>query len=209
MVAGNERRLIVTPDVQARAMTQWTREQSELLSSWRAHAAAAQHAHYLLVGRFRLANLWLGIPAVITSAIVGTSLFATLADEKGETLPPEMRVAIGSLSVVAAVLAATQTFLGFAKRSEQHVQAADWYAAIRRKIDELLAFRPEDRGDPKKILDELRSDMNRASETYPEIGEVTWHAVARRYGVQQPPFPEEDARRVGITQQAGDRSTTP
>jgi hypothetical protein len=46
------------------------------------------------------------------------------------------------LFALQAVLAATQTFLGFAKRSEQHVQAADWYAAIRRKIDELLAFRP-------------------------------------------------------------------
>jgi hypothetical protein len=73
--------------------------------------------------------------AVITSAIVGTSLVATLADEKAETLPPEMRFAIASLSVVAAVLAAAQTFLGFAKRSEQHVQAADCYAAIQRKID--------------------------------------------------------------------------
>lgn len=42
MVAGNERRLIVTPDVKV-------------------------HAHYLLVGRFRRANLWLGIPAVVGS----------------------------------------------------------------------------------------------------------------------------------------------
>ncbi len=192
---------MVTPDVQAQARHPWTREQSELLSSWRSYAAAAQHAHYQLAARLRRANLWLGIPAVIASAVVGTSLFATLTDEKGGQIPPEVRFAIGSLSVVAAVLAATQTFLGFAKRSEQHVQAADWYAAIRRKIDQLAAFPPDDRGDPKQVLDELRSDMNKASQTYPEIGEDTWHRVARLYGVQQPPFIEETKRRGVMTQQ--------
>jgi len=83
MVVSKEGGWIVTSDVQAQAMTQSTREQSELLSSWRAHAAAAQHAHYLLVGWFGRANLWLGILAVITSAIVGTSLFATLGRREG------------------------------------------------------------------------------------------------------------------------------
>ena len=98
--------------------------------------------------------------------------------------------------------------MGFAKRSEQHVQAADWYTGDQVKIDELLAFPSEDRGDPRKVLDDLRSDMNKASQTYPEIGEETWHTVARRYGVKQPPFPEEAKRRVVITNKH-ETSTTP
>jgi hypothetical protein len=179
------------------APTRWTQGQDELLKSWHRHSAAAQHAHYLLASRLRTANLWIGIPAVVASAVVGTSLFATLADTNGTLVDSTgLRIFIGSLSVVAAVLAAVQTFLGFAKRAEQHVQAADWYAAIRRKIEQTVTFRPDDRGDPKKVLDEIRSDMNKASQTYPEIGEDVWHSVARRYGVRQPAYPEEPPRRT-------------
>lgn len=175
----------------------WTLEQTELLKHWHRHTSAAQHAHYLLAARLRRANLWIGIPAVVVSAVVGTSLFATLADTEGTLIVSTgLRVAIGSLSVIAAVLAAVQTFLGFAKRAEQHVQAADWYAAIRRKIEETLTFRPEDRGDPRKVLDDVRSEMNKASQTYPEIGEDVWHSVGRMYRVVQPPEPEEPRRRA-------------
>jgi hypothetical protein len=196
---------VVTVEQEA-APSRWTREQTDLLKHWHRHTAAAQHAHYLLAARLRRANLWIGIPAVIASAVVGTSLFATLADEKGELIvSPGLRVAIASLSVVAAVLAAVQTFLGFAKRAEQHVQAADWYAAIRRKIEQTLTFRPEDRDDPRKVLDDIRSEMNRASQTYPEIGEEIWHSVGRRYGIAQPPYPEEPPR--GRARSHADKAT--
>lgn len=196
-------------EIEGGPATRWTTEQTDLLKRWHAHVVAAQHAHYLLTTRLRRANLWIGIPAVVASAVVGTSLFATLAESDGTTLnlSPELRVAIGSLSVIAAVLAAVQTFLGFAKRAEQHVQAADWYAAIRRKIEQVLTFQPADRGDPKKVLDEIRSDMNKASQTYPEIGEETWHSVARRYGVRQPPFPEQPRRHGPGTHRSHDRAT--
>ena len=188
----------VVIDVEHPPATRWTVEQSQLLKHWHAHASAAQHAHYLLASRYRRANLWIGIPAVVASTVVGTSLFASLAEANDEALivSPTIRFLIGATSVIAAILAAVQTFLGFAKRAEQHVQAADWYSAIRRKIEETLSFRPDDRGDPKRVLDDVRSEMNRASQTYPEIGEDVWHSVGRRYGVQQPPYPEGPARRT-------------
>jgi hypothetical protein len=117
-------------------------------------------------------------------------LFATLANE-GDVLPVAPRVLIGILSVVAAVLAALQTFLRFAERAEKHVVAGDWYAAIARQIDELLAFPPERRGDPKEVLERLRKEMNKASQSYPEIGEHLWHSMAKAYGVTQPTFGDE------------------
>ena len=94
----------------------WTPKESALLSSWGRRAEAAKHAHYLLATRLRRRNLWIGIPAVVVSAVVGTSLFASLANGT-EGLPVELRVVIGSLSVSAAVLSAIQTFLRFAERS--------------------------------------------------------------------------------------------
>jgi hypothetical protein len=163
----------------------WTREQSALLAAWRQRVAAAQHCHYYLGTRLRRRNLWLGIPVVILSTLVGTSLFATLADPKSIIAPP-LRIAVGLVSVLAAVLAATQTFLRFAERSERHAQAGDWFAAIRREIEELEAMPPERRGNPRKVLDGLRRDMNKAGQTYPDIGERVWHRIAPGYGVKEP-----------------------
>ncbi len=169
----------------------WTPEQSSLLARWGGRAAAAQHAHYFLAARLKRRNLFLGIPVVVTSAVVGTSLFATLADSSSDAAPPGLRFGIGMLSVIAAVLAAIQTFLRFAERSERHVQAGDWYSAIKRQIDQLEAFAPDGRGDPRDVLDGIRKELNKAGQTYPAIGERTWHAVAKAYGVEEPAFGKE------------------
>src|SRR5207342_170196 len=118
----------------------------------------------------RRRNLALWIPVVILTAIVGTALFGSLAAST-ETFPLGVRFAVGTISIVAAVLAATQTFLRFAERSERHAQAGDWYSAIRREIDELLALPIEKRGESKRTLDGLRKELNKAGQTYPEIGE--------------------------------------
>lgn len=165
----------------------WTPKESALLASWGRRAEAAKHAHYLLATRLRRRNLWLGIPAVVVSAVVGTSLFASLANDTN-SLPPELRLSIGGLSVAAAVLAAMQTFLRFAERSERHVQAGDWYASINRKIDQAEALPPADRGDPKQVLNDLRKEMSEAGQAYPQIGEAVWHEVAAMYEVDDPPF---------------------
>lgn len=165
----------------------WTAKESALLSSWGRRAEAAKHAHYLLATRLRRRNLLLGVPAVAASAIVGTSLFASLADETND-LVPELRIAIGALSLVAAVLAAMQTFLRFAERSERHIQAGDWYAAITRKIDQLEALPAAERGDPKQVLNDLRKELAEAGQTTPQIGEPVWHEVALQHGVDDPPY---------------------
>ncbi|HSD48490.1 MAG TPA: SLATT domain-containing protein [Actinomycetota bacterium] len=168
----------------------WTSDQSKLLSEWGHRAAAAQHAHYVLAARLRRSNLWLGIPTVVISAVVGTSLFATLAQE-GADIPNALRAIVGTLSVLAAILAALQTFLRFAERSERHVVAGDWYAAIARRIDELAVMPPEQRGDPREVLDGIRKELNKASQSYPEIGEKLWHTMGKAYGVAQPPIGDE------------------
>ena len=56
-----------------------------------------------------------------------------------------------------------------------------------------LPFPRHKRGDPKKVLDGLRKELNKAGQIYPEIGEKTWHRVAHLYGVEQPTFAKEAA----------------
>ena len=177
----------------------WTPEETQLAQDWGKRAVAAQHAHYYLAAGLKRRNLALGIPVVIFTTVVGTSLFASMATSSdsstgsGSGLPGWARFLIGSISILAAVLAAIQTFLRFAERAERHAQAADWYSSIREEIEELLALPEHKRGDPKKVLDGLRKELNKAGQIYPEIGEKTWHRVAHLYGVEQPTFAKETA----------------
>jgi hypothetical protein len=163
----------------------WNTATDALLQDWHNRAAAAQHAHYLLAHRLRRRNLGLGIPAVVFSSIVGTSLFATLTREHVNT---GLRVFVGCISVAAAVAAALQTFLRFAERAAQHVTAADWYAAIRRDTAQLLALPRTARGPVKPALDAIRMQMNRAGQNAPEIGDPLWIKLSSQFHVDGDEF---------------------
>jgi hypothetical protein len=143
------------------------------------------------MSRYRRLNLWLGGIVVVLTTVVGTRLFASIGGGSSR-LPLVVRAFIASISVLAAVLAAIQTFLRFAERAEKHGLAADWFAAVRRDI-ELVAATPElERGRPDVALSAVRKEVNRATQIAPEIGERLWHKFANKYGAKEP---NEDWRR--------------
>lgn len=160
----------------------WDDSAEALLKDWRQRTAAASEAHYKLASGLRRKNLMLGIPVVIFSSIVGTSLFATLAHPEAG-IPPAFKIAIGLISLLAAIFAALQTFLRFGERAEKHVVAADWYAAVRRDVDQLLVLSPKERGTPKSCFDRLRKQMSKVGQHSPEIGDRLWKDMAKEYGV--------------------------
>jgi hypothetical protein len=138
-------------------------------------------AHYRIASRLRRYNVWLGLPVVVFTTAVGTSLFATLNEEQPAVL---VRAIVGGIIVLAAVLAAVQTFFNFATRADQHVLVADWYASIRRKIEQELRIPRKHRGDPKKFMDGIRKQMNTVGSQFPEIGDRLWAAVAIEFGLR-------------------------
>jgi hypothetical protein len=158
----------------------WTPEVERLLEDWRNRVYAAQAAHYASADRFRLLNYFVGVPAAIFSSIVGTALFTGLEKGSPQTL------LVGSVSIVAAILAALQTFLRFAERASQHATAGDWYSAIRRDIEQILHLSPTDRGSPKDCLDDVRKEMNRVGQNSPELSVHQWTRQAKRFRVKEP-----------------------
>ena len=161
----------------------WDSHLEGLLSDWQSRAWAAQIAHYRVASRLRQYNVWLGLPVVIFTTAVGTSLFATLSEKQ---LAMWLRITVGAISLMAAILAGIQTFLSFAKRADQHAVAADWYASIRRKIEQQANTPRKGRSDPRKFLDEVRKDMNTVGSQFPEIGESMWSQVAEEVGLHYP-----------------------
>jgi hypothetical protein len=175
-----------------KAAPTWDEPANTLLRDWRQRAAAASEAHYTLASRLRRNTLWLGIPAVLLSSIVGTSLFATLTEPSTE-IPKWLRIGVGITSLFAAVFAALQTFLRFGERAERHVTAADWYAAVRRDVDQLLALSPEERGKAKDCFDRIRKEMSKVGQQSPEISERLWDLVAAKYGLNNIAPPHADS----------------
>jgi len=167
------------------ATVPWDTDTERLLRDWHNRASAASEAHYRLANRCRRRNVALGVPVVVFSTIVGTSLFATLNDAN---VSSRARLVIGAVSVAAAVLAALQTFLRFAERAERHVVAADWYAAVRRGTDEVLALPSAAREPPALHLPKVRKEMSRVGQQAPEIPAPMWAKVAKTHDVKDTPI---------------------
>lgn len=155
-----------------------------LLRDWRARATKSSEAHYELATRLSQANIRFGVPVVVLTTFVGTSVFATI----GRSVDLWLRIFVGMISVAAAVLASLQTFLRFGERAEKHRSAAELWAAIRREIDEMLALHPRylaSRGDPKDYLDDLRRRIDEIAQQSPELGVRGIWRQHRRYDVER------------------------
>ena len=167
----------------------WNVNVLKLLADWDKRAAASSEAHYALAGRLAGRNIQLGVPVVVLTTIIGTSVFASLQKDVGTGF----RIAIGVVSVLAAVLASVQTFLRFAERAEQHRASAENWAAIRREIAQKRARHPEyraARGDAQKYLDGLRRRFDQVSAQSPEMGEKTWLHYQQKHGLDEAPVVE-------------------
>jgi len=168
-------------DVSARSHADsWTPELEQLLSTWHRRMDACQHAYYLEAERYKRWHLWLGVPAVIFSTVVGTAVFATL---ESQSVGISARVIVALVSIAAAVLAGLQTFLRLSESAAAHGQSGDWYAAIKRDIEQLRALRRDERGHAKTCTDALRKEMNKVGQKSPELRETFWMGIAKRYGI--------------------------
>lgn len=158
----------------------WTPELEQLLSTWHRRMDACQHAYYLEAERYKRWHFRLGIPAIVLSTVVGTAVFASL---ENQSVSISARVVIALVSIAAAVLAGLQTFLRLSETAAEHAHAGDWYAAIKRDIEQLRALRREERGSARACTDTLRKEMNKAGQKSPELRESLWMDVAKRYGI--------------------------
>jgi hypothetical protein len=155
----------------------WGPKVRDLLKEWRDRAEATSRTHYAMANRYSRRNMVLGVPVVGLTALVGTSVFATLQ----ETLNTRMRIAAGVAIVAAAVLASLQTFFNYSEKAEKNRAAAELWSAIRREIAEMLALihpaNEATRGDPKEHLDKLRARMDETSAESPEMPDRLWARI--------------------------------
>ncbi len=170
----------------------WDDRVERLYQAWLRRVAAAESGHRRMSGQMWHRYLALGLPVVVLTTIVGTSVFASLAtNENGDpTASVRVRVIVGSVSILAAVLSSLQTFLRYGVRSEGHRVAAMRYEALRRDMTKNLALPPDARGDPVRELDGVRQRLDRYAKESPTIGEHQWRQLERKFHLSRvPPDP--------------------
>jgi len=148
----------------------WDDRTKQLLDDWHLRATAAQFGHQAQAEQTRRKSIWLGLPVVIMTTLVGTSAFATFNESSG----PEAKILVGVISISAAVLASIQTFLGYSQVAERHRIAATRYATTRRAIE--LALSRHD----ASAVDAIRSEMDKVGGASPQIGAKMWDGSVER-----------------------------
>jgi len=146
----------------------------ELLRGWLLHAHKGRDRHDDAARRYDARWTAMGVPTIVLSAAVGTSVFASV----GRAAAVWAQVLVGLLSVTAAVLSALQTFFDYPGRAERHRLAATKYKAVVREIEEIRAAQSV---PDHEYLDGLRQRLDALEQEMPVVPTGIHDAVERRY----------------------------
>lgn len=91
-------------------------------------------AHMRCAARNAQLHRAMGFPVILLTTVVGSTVFATM----GKSPDPMVVIATGLFSLLAAVLAALQTFLNYSTLAEKHKIAATSYGMLRREIEQFI-----------------------------------------------------------------------
>jgi hypothetical protein len=106
-------------------------QSKQVLAHWFTRARIAQKTHLRTAEKLMRLNKKLGIPVVVLTTIVGTTVFASLGTNSQNSL---IQILVGLTSISAATLASLQTFFNFSEKSEQHRIASNRFAKIKHDI---------------------------------------------------------------------------
>ena len=147
----------------------------QLLTGWLVHCHKARDRHDEAARRYAKGQFALGIPSLIVSTVVGTSVFAALSSKE---VPP---LWVGVLSLLAAVLAALQTFMDFGSRSDKHRVAAVKYKSSIRLIEESLVQDKQGVALTKDDIEAIRTILDGQEETAPVVMPAIYDSVEKKY----------------------------
>lgn len=155
-------------------------DKSDLLRHWRFRIHRVQIGHYEVGRIFEKRHFWLGVPAVVLSTIVGTAVFASLGRFVDEAALLWPKIAVGLLSVVAAVLVSLQTFLRYSEQAESHKTAGAKYAHLKHKLEMLAAIPPENDAQLKNELEAIEAEWEKVREESPNLPTKVWRHMEQK-----------------------------
>jgi hypothetical protein len=117
-------------------------DEQDLLSKWYIRADIVQAAHYSASSHLERLHYMVGLPAVLLTTVVGSSIFASLSDTGAQS--NTLKIITGIFSIMAASLSAAQTFLRLGERANHHRVGGIRYSSLKREIEQTKVFPPDD-----------------------------------------------------------------
>ena len=140
----------------------------ELIDQWRIGLRVSHRAHFEAAKLYRKRHLWLAIPTVAISALLGTTVFANLQHSDD----PRIKFALAVFSIAMIVLSSLQSFLRFSETSERHQTAAVQIGEVRRELEQQLVFAHRD-----PVVKALREKWDAADRQAPTIPSRIYNAA--------------------------------
>lgn len=160
---------------------------SELIEQWKFRVHRVQLAHYESARRFERMHLWLGLPAIALSTIVGTAVFASLS----KTADFSIQIAVGLLSVAAAVLTGLQTFLKYSELSEKHRLAGARFASLKHRIELLEILPPSTEDELRQTLVSIEESWAKFREESPTLPTRVWREIESKVKFEAASLPPQ------------------
>lgn len=143
----------------------WTHHHDRLLKHWHKESKRYQKLHYYASDYYRRWDNYIGIPKIIISTVVGTSMFATV-----NTAPNTMtQVAQASVVIFSAILSAIHQKLNYGSLSERHSQASSCYATVCMSIEKELSVKYKHRTHVDAVLSSLYSELDHLNKICPQF----------------------------------------
>jgi len=153
---------------------------TELLRHWRFRIHRVQIGHYEAGRLCEKRHLWLGIPAVILSTVVGTAVFVSLSDIAEKSTLIWLKILIGILSVAAAAFVSLQTFLRYSEQAEKHKIAGGKYAHLKHRVELLATLPPGTDEEIKNELITIEAEWDKVREESPNLPTSIWKRIENK-----------------------------
>lgn len=142
--------------------------------------------HYLAADHKRALNRYFGVPVIVITAVVGTTIFGTL----NETPDPVWRIVAGLVSLVGTILSSLQTSLGFAQDAEKHKAAGETYRAVMRRFD-LFSLKyaqatSDQRQDAFAEFNELVLSLEDLPKEFPSLPDRLYDKAKKEHDAENP-----------------------
>jgi len=170
------------------------------LVRWHAGLRHKNVAHHLAASRNRSLHKFFGIPVVILSTLVGTSIFSSLGDA---TTNKWILIITGMLSISATVLASLQTFLNYAELAAKHKSTAVQFGMLRREVEQFATWPNHSEDEVREFLDSIRERWDQAEQEAPTLPQKIFNKATAYtqanpgimpYSSKDPALPEAEGK---------------
>ncbi len=134
-----------------------------LFDRWDTRLKSLKVEHYKSARHYEKKHKWIGVPVVIISAVVGSSLFALI--DKDMTW---LNIFAGSISLIGVVLSSLQTFLSYSKLSEKHLITSIKFSALYREL-QIKQITGLDKESLDSFIESFRKRWDEIDETAPTL----------------------------------------